>query len=157
MPYGGDESEARQLVATPGVDWYPTLSPDGSILLYTSNETGRDEVYATTFPTPTTRWQVSTEGGQWPAWRGDGKEIFFTTHNEIWAVDAAIGTGLTLGTPRVLFRRPSTNWSTRWAADSFDVSEDGQRFIMVQNVSGEEDVEPAIVIVQNWFEEFAHR
>jgi serine/threonine protein kinase len=156
MPYGGDDSDSRQLVATPGVDWWPTLSPDGRILLYVSNETGRDEVYATTFPTPTTRWQVSTEGGQWPAWRGDGKEIFFTTHNEIWAVDATIGDGLTLGTPHVLFRRPSTNWSTRWA-DAFDVTKDGERFVMMRNVRGEDDIQPAIIIVQNWVEEFTHQ
>jgi Tol biopolymer transport system component len=156
MPYGGDESEARELVVTPGVDWWPVLSPDGRILLYTSNETGRDEVYATTFPAVTTRWQVSTEGGMWPAWRGDGKEIFFTTHNEIWAVDATIGSGLTLGTPKVLFRRPSTNWSTRWP-DAFDVTSDGERFVIVQNVRSENDVQPAIVIVQNWFEEFSGR
>jgi hypothetical protein len=124
--------------------------------LYQSNETGRDEVYATTFPTPTTRWQVSTEGGQWPTWRSDGKEIFFTTHDQIWAVDAAIGSGLTLGTPRALFQRPVINWASRWA-DGFDVTNDGQRFVMMRNVQSQDSLQPSIVVVQNWFEEFVDR
>jgi Tol biopolymer transport system component len=156
MPYEGDEADAKPLVMTPGVDWWPALSPDGRFLIYMSNETGRDEVYATTFPTPTTRWQVSVEGGMWPVWSSDGTEIFFATHEELWAVDASIGSGLTLGTPRVLFNRPSINWSSRWA-DGFDVTGDGERFVMMQHVKGEDDIPPAIVIVQNWYEEFAHR
>jgi Tol biopolymer transport system component len=153
QPLDGGEGEPTLLLETPGVDWWPMLSPDGRFLLYVSNETGREEVYATTFPNPTTRWQVSVEGGEWPRWRADGKEIFYTTRDAMFVVDVSTTSGLTLSTPRELFQRPMINWSTRWA-DGFDMTADGQRFIMLQQVRDKNATPPAIVVVQNWFAEF---
>ncbi len=155
QPYQEGEAQPTELVATPAVDWWPAISPDGRTLLYVSDETGRDEVYATNFPRPTTRWQVSVDGGQWPRWRPDGREIYFTTHEVIFAVDVESGSGLTLGAPRRLFRRPSTNWAPQWA-DGFDVTPDGQRFLVLQPVRDENAGVPMIVVVQNWFAEFEH-
>ena len=149
---GGEETE-KVLVSTPGLDWYPQLSPDERFLVYTSDETGRDEVYVTTFPEANTRWQVSSEGGSWPRWRGDGKEILFATRRAIWAVDVNTESGLSLGVPRELFKRESIDWSTRWP-DSFDVTDDGQRFVIFRPVVEEDAEQPAIVVVQNWYEEF---
>ena len=68
-------------------------------------------------------------------------------------VDVDTENGLTLGTPAKLFDRPSVNWSSRWA-DGFDATNDGQRFIMLRHVPSESDVQPAIVVTQNWFAEF---
>ncbi|HKF51750.1 MAG TPA: protein kinase, partial [Candidatus Acidoferrales bacterium] len=53
------------------------FSPDGKWLAYSSTESGRAEVYVTPFPTPGGKWQVSTEGGSFPVWRRDGKELFY--------------------------------------------------------------------------------
>ncbi|MCH7547928.1 MAG: serine/threonine-protein kinase [Candidatus Krumholzibacteriota bacterium] len=153
MPLDGKEEDARELVATDGVDWWPKISPNGRYLLYVSNETGQNEVYATTFPNTGTRWQVSSSGGEWPVWRADGREIFYTTRTTIMTVSANTEGGLTLGTPAKLFDRPSVNWSSRWA-DGFDVTNDGQRFIMLRHVQDESNVQPTIVITQNWFAEF---
>jgi Tol biopolymer transport system component len=153
QPFDGSE-DATVLVETPGVDWYPMPSPDGRYLLYVSNETGSEEVYATTFPNPTTRWQVSVDGGEWPRWRADGREIFYTTRDQIFAVSVSTTSGLTLGSPTKLFDRPAINWSSRWA-DGFDVTADGQRFIMLQSVRDEGAAPPAIIVVQNWFAEFS--
>jgi hypothetical protein len=144
---------ATEIIATPNTEWWPAISPDGRTLIYVSDETGRDEVYATNWPHPTTRWQVSVEGGEWPRWRADGREIFFTTHDALFAVDVSTSGGLTFGTPHRLFRRPTTNWAPVWS-DGFDVTHDGQRFVMLQPVRDEEAPPPSIVIVQNWFEEF---
>jgi len=152
-PYAAGEDTPRPLVQSEAVEWWPALSPDGRILLYVSDETGRDEVYATNFPDPTTRWQVSVEGGQWPRWRADGREIYFTTQEHLYAVDADLSSGLTLGAPRRLFRRPTTHWSSQWS-DGYDVRPDGQRFLFLQPVLDEDARDPMIVVVQNWFAEF---
>jgi len=153
MPAAGS-GESTPIISTGGVDWWPKLSPDNRYLAYVSDETGRDEVYITTFPNATTRWQVSTEGGEWPRWRSDGREMYYTNHGHITAVSIQVGTGLTLGTPHELFTAPSMNWTERWS-DGFDVTADGERFIVVAPLHGESDTAPSIVVVQNWFEEFS--
>jgi len=152
--YDGGDTTATALVNTEGVDWYPMLSPDERYLAYTSSESGQDEVYITTFPNPTTRWQASVDGGQFAQWRGDGGELYYTTFESIMAVDVQTEPGLTLGTPHKLFDRPTTNWASRWA-DGFDVTDDGQRFLMLQPVRQEDDTPPSIVVVQNWYSEFS--
>jgi len=55
------------------------FSPDGQWMAYDSTETGREEVYVVTFPSPTGKWQVSTNGGRLPVWSRDGKELFFVS------------------------------------------------------------------------------
>jgi Tol biopolymer transport system component len=156
-PVDADSTEARDLIKTPTVDWWPSFSPDGEFLMYVSASSGRDEVYVTTFPEPSTLWQISTNGGNVPRWRSDGREIFFTTTDEIWAVDVTPGDGsLVVGTPHRLCKRPTTNWSGRWP-DGFDVSPDGQRILVLQPIAAPSDTPPAIVVVQNWFEEFRDR
>ncbi|MGH2570175.1 MAG: TolB family protein, partial [bacterium] len=156
-PVDGDSTEARDLIKTPTVDWWPSFSPDGKFLLYVSGSSGRDEVYVTTFPEPSTVWQISTNGGNLPRWRSDGREILFTTTDEIWAVDVTSGDGsLSVGTPHRLCKRPTTNWSGRWP-DGFDVLPDGRRILVAQPIAAPSETPPSIVVVQNWFEEFRDR
>jgi dipeptidyl aminopeptidase/acylaminoacyl peptidase len=136
------------------VDWAPSFSPDGKFLLFVSGSTGRDEAYVTTFPEPSTLWQISNNGGNFPRWSDDGRTIYFTTLNEIWSVDVtANDRSLVVGTPKMICKRPTTNWSGRWP-DGFDVTSDGQRFLVLESVTTPSDTPPVIVIVQNWFEEF---
>ena len=94
----------------------------------TRAESGRDEVFATTYPEPTGRWQVSRDGGAWARWRADGREIYFTTRDRIMAVAVSTEGGLTLGRPRELFTRPTTDWNPTWF-DGVAVTADGQRLI----------------------------
>ena len=82
-----------------------------SYLAYTSTVSGRDEVYLAPYPACEPRWQVSTEGGHFPEWRADGRELFFTTHTELWSASVDTRNGVDIGLPRVLFRRPSMNWA----------------------------------------------
>jgi Tol biopolymer transport system component len=58
-------------------DAHGALSPDGRWLAFDSDETGRPEVYVTPFPGPGRTWPLSTDGGRYPEWRGDGKEIVY--------------------------------------------------------------------------------
>jgi len=153
-PIDGDSTQVRELIKSPATDWAPQISPDGMFLMFVSASSGREESYVTTFPTPSTLWQISTNGGTWPRWRADGREIFFTTINEIWSVDVTLGdNSLVLGTPKKLCDRPTTNWTARWA-DGFDITADGQRILVLQPLAAPSDVPPAIVTVQNWFAEF---
>nr|MEE4267114.1 hypothetical protein [Candidatus Krumholzibacteria bacterium] len=107
----------------------------------------------TTYPGLTGRWQVSRDGGNWPAWRGDGQEIFFTTHQGMYAVAVDHEGGFTLGRPEKIFDRPMTGWSAAWP-DGFAVTGDGQRFVMLRPAENGSEVQPALVVVQNWFAEF---
>jgi Tol biopolymer transport system component/tRNA A-37 threonylcarbamoyl transferase component Bud32 len=153
IPLDGS-GDSTPLIATGSVDWYAKLSPDNHYLAYMSDETGRNEVYITTYPGIRTRWQVSTNGGEFPHWRGDGREIFYTDKGHIMAVAVDMSSGLTLGTPVELFKSPTTNWSSRWA-DGFGVTADGERFLVITPMSADDDVPPSIVVVQNWFAEFS--
>ena len=152
-PADQPESEGQVLVNSPSVEWFPLPSPDGKYLLYVSEESGPQEIYATTYPGLIGRWQVSRNGGGWMAWRGDGKEIYYCSHTEMFAVSVDYANGFTLGRPRKLFDRPSTDWSSTWT-DGFDVTADGQKFVMMRPAPTEENAQPMLMVVQNWFAEF---
>jgi len=151
-PIDGEEADEEVLVATPGLEWSPQISPDGRFLLYASTESGSEEVYLTTYPRPTQRWEVSRGGGAFPRWRGDGREIFYTTDDAIFAVDVDLAQTPRLGRPQKLFERPTTHWSSSWK-DGFDVSADGQRFILLRPRANAP--RSRLVVVQNWFAQFA--
>jgi hypothetical protein len=107
------------------------FSPDGRWLAYASNESGRWEVYVTSFPAAQGKWQVSTEGGEQPKWRGDGKELFYlSADGKIMAASIATGSTFEPGAPSVLFPvalAPLVAMSDQF---SYDVTEDGQRFLI---------------------------
>lgn len=62
--------------------------------------------------------------------------------------------GVTHGRPKVLFHRPTTNWTAQWF-DGFDVTEDGQRVVMIRPRPDDNTEQPAIIVTQNWFREFS--
>lgn len=145
------------ITAELGAGGAPSFSPNGNFLLFVSGSSGRDEVYVTTFPEPSTLWQISSNNGNFPRWSADGRTIFYTTTSELWSVGVTMGDRfLAVGTPKRLCARPTTNWSGRWP-DGFDVSADGQRFLVAEAINAPNDAPPAIVTVQNWFEEFRGR
>ena len=98
-PLDAPVAEERVLVNSPAVEWFPLASPDGKYLLYVSEESGRQEIYATTYPGLVGRWQVSRDGGGWMRWRGDGKEIYYCTHNEMFAVAVDLRKRVHAGSP----------------------------------------------------------
>ena len=117
------------------------FSPDGRWLAYTSEESGRNEVYVAAFPGPGERWQISTEGGIQPRWRRDGKELFYLSLDlSLMSVEfRGSGASVEPGVPTVLFEpHPLPNF--------FDAAADG-RFLIVS--SGVEQ-SPPITLVQNW-------
>jgi eukaryotic-like serine/threonine-protein kinase len=87
LPLEGDR-KPFPFLQTPFRENEGRFSPDGRWIAYRSNESGRPEVYVQTFPAGGGKWQVSTSGGLLPQWRGDGREVFYTsTDRKLMAVD----------------------------------------------------------------------
>jgi Tol biopolymer transport system component len=124
------------------------VSPDGQWLAYVADEKGRREVFVTSFPANNGKWQVSTDGGDNPRWRADGKEIFFTANDRMLAVEiTSVGTRFDTGALHQLFssRVPAAGLATR---STYAVSRDGQRFLM--NTWDARTSPTPITLVVNW-------
>jgi serine/threonine protein kinase len=107
------------------------ISPDGKWVAYASNESGDWEVYVTTFPTATGKWQVSRGGGTEPRWRGDGKEIFYIgPKSMLTAVSVDTRDSFSSGNPTPLFRTQIRAQVSSTDQFSYDVTKDGQRFLV---------------------------
>ncbi len=130
------------------------FSPDGRWLAYESNETGHDEIYLAPFnvtgPGGTKQISVGGSGGTEPVWARDGRELFYRNGDKMMAVAIETEPDISVGTPRLLFEGrflPGPPWARR----NYDISPDGQRFLMIQR---EQDLVPTeIIVVLNWFEE----
>jgi eukaryotic-like serine/threonine-protein kinase len=107
------------------------ISPDGKWAAYASNESGDWEIYVTTFPAGAGQWQVSRGGGKEPRWRGDGKEIFYVgARSTLTAVPVSTEAGFSSGNPTPLFRTQLRAEVSSTDEFTYDVSKDGQRFLV---------------------------
>src|SRR5271156_3822507 len=107
------------------------ISPDGKWVAYASNESGDWEIYVTTFPTAAGKWQVSQGGGTEPRWRGDGKEIFYIgADSPLTAVPVSSPGNFASGNPTPLFRTQLRAPVSSTDQFSYDVTKDGQRFLV---------------------------
>ena len=105
------------------------VSPDGRWLAFVSNESGTLEVYVQPFPASGARWQISTNGGAQPAWRHDGKELFYMSGDKrLVAVEVKAGTSFEPGARNVLFQTRVSGLVN--ARNHYAVSKDGQRFLI---------------------------
>lgn len=83
----------------------PEISPDGKWLAFASEENGREEIFVTTFPTPSGRYLISLGGGSTPRWGRNAQMLYYEQGNQIMAVSFADGRPPTIGAPRLLYRR----------------------------------------------------
>jgi serine/threonine protein kinase/Tol biopolymer transport system component len=133
----------------------PAFSPDGRWLAYGSDESGRREVYVQPYPGPGGKWQISTEGGSEPTWNPNGRELFYRNGDKMLALDVTTQPTFSAGKAKLLFEgqyQPSATPSTR----NYDVSADGQHFLMVK-ADEQEQSTSRINVVLNWFEELKRR
>ena len=149
------EHKPAVFLQTPFIDVRPRISPDGRWLAYSSNESGRAEIYVTTFPNGSGKWQVSTAGGNFPRWRKDGKEIFYLSPDNALTVAVLSTAGATFQVSNVqrLFEiRPGQSGiagqGVAQGGYAYDVSADGQRFLV--NTLVEEDYTEPLTLLVNW-------
>jgi Tol biopolymer transport system component/predicted Ser/Thr protein kinase len=133
----------------------PRLSSDGNWLAYMSDESGRYEIYVQPYPGPGGKWQISTEGGSEPVWNPNGGELFYRNGDKMMAVDITTQPGFAAGTPKLLFEgRYATG---PFPIANYDVSPDGQRFLMLKAAEQAEAAPTQINVVLNWFEELKQK
>jgi Tol biopolymer transport system component len=144
MPLSGDLKPAP-LLQTGFNEESARLSPDGRWVVYASDESGRYEIYATPFPGPGHRWQVSATGGTLPRWSPDGAEIFFISEVRqlmVASVQARDGR-LEIGQARMLFGNVFGGTGVL-----YDVSPDGRRFLV--NTPSRPDDQAPLTLRLNW-------
>jgi serine/threonine protein kinase/Tol biopolymer transport system component len=125
------------------------FSPDGKWVAYASNESGKWEIYVTSFPDARGKWQVSSGGGEQPRWRGDGKELFYLSlDGKMMAAPVTTGAHFDAGPPVVLFQGTPRQPVLVYDLFVYDVSRDGQRFLINTQVK-QGDGAPMSVIL-NW-------
>jgi serine/threonine protein kinase/Tol biopolymer transport system component len=148
------DRKPQPFVRTLSLETAPRFSPDGHFIAYASDESGRVEIYVRPYPGPGGKWQISTEGGSEPVWNPKGRELFYRTGHKMMAVDVTTQPSFSVGKPRMLFDGPYV--PTPRSFPDYDVSPDGQRFLMLK--PSEQAQAPAqINVVLNWFEELKQK
>ena len=135
------------LLDSPSVDDSAYFSPEGDWISYFSGFTGQFEVHVEPYPPTGDRWQVSTEGREYPRWSPDGTKIYFVNNNEFFAVEFSSGPE-NLGQPQYLFAGAYVDVG----GHQFDVSPDGGRFLVVK-ASDPRSSTSNLVFVENWLSE----
>jgi len=128
-------SQPISILRTRANEAMPRVSPDGKLVAYQSDASGRWEVYVQPFPRGDERIQVSIGGGQHPMWNPRGGELFFDAGDDLLAVDVSTSPSLHGGTPHVLFSAATlgTKLSLPGIIErSYDVAADGRRFVVVK-------------------------
>jgi Tol biopolymer transport system component len=130
----------------------PALSPDGRWLAYMSTMSGQWEIYVERFPQLGDRQKISTNGGVKPRWSRDGRTLYYISADgtRFFSVPVSTQTQLTAGLPQLLFEGTFLRDSA--GTRPFDVTPDGQRFVMIKSGNAVDDTN-AIIVVQHWFEE----
>ncbi|HEY3176763.1 MAG TPA: hypothetical protein VGK94_13490 [Candidatus Polarisedimenticolia bacterium] len=129
------------------------FSPDGSFVACSSNESGKWEIYVAPFPGPGGNWKVSSEGGSEPRWRRDGKELFYLAPDGVlMAVTVRQTPTFDADVPKPLFPIRRREPVATLDLFSYDVSADGQRFLVNTDV-GETTTAP-LTVVFNWVSDF---
>jgi eukaryotic-like serine/threonine-protein kinase len=145
IPLSGDKKPFKFL-GPPSDQIHGNFSPDGRLVAYSSNESGRFEVYVQTFPLSDRKSQVSTDGGYEPRWRGDGHEIYYLSEDrKLMAV--SVGAGPAFGVPKLLFQTRVPEGVTA-RRTHYVPSRDGQRFLI--NTQSLDASPIPITVVLNW-------
>jgi Tol biopolymer transport system component len=151
LPLSGDR-KPFPLAQTNFIESDGQFSADGRWVAYTSDESGRQEVYVIPFPGPGGKWPISTAGGSIPRWRRDGAELFYASSDDKLMVATVRGRGAAfeVDTVRSLFELRSPRIGTaRGPVVPYDATADGQRFLVNRMVE-QTPAASSITLVVNW-------
>jgi Tol biopolymer transport system component len=128
-----DGGAPREVIATPADERSARFSPDGRWLAYSSNESGRFEVFVTAFPPTGAKWQISPSGGHQPQWSLDGRELFYVTADQrIVAVSVSTSRGAFVpGRQTVVAETRMTGWERNAHGRQYAFTPDGQRVLVI--------------------------
>jgi Tol biopolymer transport system component len=154
-PGSGQVRRPQPFLRTPFNEADPRFSPDGRWLSYESDQSGRQEIYVQPFPGPGGKWQVSTDGGNEPVWNRNGRELFYRSSDKMMSVDIGTQPGFSAGTPRMLFQGQYEKAPI--PVSYYDISPDGQRFLMIKSSEQAQVAPTQINVVLNWFEELKQK
>jgi serine/threonine-protein kinase len=149
------DHQPRPFLRKTFTEYGPEFSPDGHWLAYVSNESGRNEVYVQPFPGPGAKRQISTEGGTSPVWARNGRELFYRHDDKMMAVVISLQPEFTAGAPRLLFAGKYEEPGLPDEPRNYDVTPDGQRFVMIK--MSEPSAPSQLNIVVGWFAELESR
>jgi hypothetical protein len=143
------------LVHTPAAERNGIVSPDGRWLAYEANDSGSFEIYVRPYPDVTSgRWQVSTAGGERPLWSRDGRELFFVSAaSELMRVGVERASSWAATTPTMLLKDGSVMVPENNVGRTYDISPDGQRFLVVKPLNASNARPPQLVVLQHFDEE----
>jgi serine/threonine-protein kinase len=162
-PAGSGLPRISPLLDTDADERNASIAPDGRWVAYESNKSGQFQIYVKPFPNVgDAEYQISREGGRTPLWAPDGREVFFVNGSALMAAAAQLTPSFRAGNPRTLFEAPSLVLDGRVAVNNtgrtYDVSRDGQRFLMLKDTAAAgRTSRPGIIVVQNWTEELKQR
>jgi Tol biopolymer transport system component len=148
MPVFGDRTPTL-ILQTPANEYNARISPDGRWIAYESDESGRYEVYVTSFPRPGRRWLVSVNGGKEPVWGRDGRELYYLSdsgNRTLTAVPVSTSPSFEPGVPAPLFESRAVRVPAGGPGATYDVAGDG-RFLI--NTLVERSSAPLSVVL-NW-------
>ena len=151
----GVDTVPMRVVSTAFSEMSPILSPNGRWLAYTSNESGRNEIYVVPFPnTQGGKTAISTAGGMEPVWSHRGTELFYRdASGNLVAVAVNANRTFSVGRSTTLF--PAAGYASLRFTPQYAVSADDQRFLMIRTL--ETKSPDNIIVVENWFEELKKR
>jgi serine/threonine-protein kinase len=150
----------RRLLATPRNEAQPAVSPDGKWLAYSSDETGRSEVYVRPFtePLPETRWQISSAGGNYPVWSRTSSELMYRANDERIMIVPYRATETLFGAGKERRWSEVTHWALGFSRP-YDVASDGSRLLVLSGRGGSAGIPPAspLTVILNFHRELDRR
>jgi hypothetical protein len=142
------------LIQTPSSERDPVFSPDGRWIAYSSDTSGSPEIYVRAYPGLAEPQRVTSEGGAVePVWSRDGRELFYRRLDWVMAVSVTTGSTFTAGPSRPLFEG---KFATGSSIRDYDVSPDGQHFLMVSRESQSDSIPREIRVLRNWSAKLKH-
>jgi Tol biopolymer transport system component len=139
---------------TPAGEANPSSSPDGRWMVYTSDESGTNEIYVRAFPDKGGKWQISNSGGTWPMWSRNGRQLFFETlDNHIMAAAYAVkGDSFVADKPRMWSEK---QLGTAGGRKNVDLAPDGKRIATLMPVETAEaqKAQNHVIFLENFFDE----